>query len=161
MSRTTSATRRLSQAGGSETGWVFAPDVYAAARVRAAFRAAADRSAGPLVRAAFFAAADRWAAVRRRAADRACFDSDARDAALRPSRLRARLIARDRLADGARGARLPWPASQARSAPSRVRWLVFPGAGGGRSTPARRASERPIAIACLADRAPCSPRRIL
>src|SRR5690606_13477747 len=31
--------------------------------------------------------------------------------------------------------------------------------GGGRSTPSRRAFERPIAIACFGDRAPCLPSR--
>jgi hypothetical protein len=30
----------------------------------------------------------------------------------------------------------------------------------GAATPARRALERPIAIACLADRAPCLPSRM-
>jgi hypothetical protein len=38
------------------------------ARVRAAFLAAAERSAGPFVRAAFLADAERWLAVRRLAA---------------------------------------------------------------------------------------------
>jgi hypothetical protein len=39
--------------------------------------------------------------------------------------------------------------------------LIFfdPFFGGGRSTPARRALESPIAIACFADRAPCLPSR--
>src|SRR5262249_50095729 len=55
--------------------------------------------------------------------------------------------------------RLPWPASEAYSAPRRVRSLALPFLGGGRSTPARRASERPMAIACLGDLTPCSPRR--
>jgi hypothetical protein len=33
--------------------------------------------------------------------------------------------------------------------------------GGGRLTPARRASDNPMAMACLVERAPCSPCRIL
>ncbi len=36
---------------------------------------------------------------------------------------------------------------------------VFPLAGGGRSIPALRAFESPMAIACFADRAPCLPLR--
>ena len=49
---------------------------------------------------------------------------------------------------------------QARSALTRVFSEVAPFLGGGRSTPARRALESPIAMACLADRAPCFPSRM-
>src|SRR5262245_34392193 len=64
--------------------------------VRAAFRAASRRSPGPLVRTALRADALRADPDRRRAAllawrDRACLD-----AALRPSRFNAALIARER-----------------------------------------------------------------
>ncbi|PYQ08028.1 MAG: hypothetical protein DMF83_07870 [Acidobacteria bacterium] len=36
----------------------------------------------------------------------------------------------------------------------------MPPVGGGRGTPARRAFDRPMAIACLVERAPCLPSRI-
>src|ERR671914_995258 len=121
------------------------------ARVLAAFLAAAERLAGPLVRAAFFAAAERWDALRRRALARACRESDLGDAADRPSRLSALLIARDRLADG-RFCALRRPVER------RVFAAAFPFFG--IFTPARRALDSPIAIACLVDRAPCLPSRM-
>ena len=40
-----------------------------------------------------------------------------------------------------------------------LRVFFDPFSGGGKSTPARRAFERPMAIACLAERAPCLPSR--
>jgi len=107
------------------------------------------------VRAAFFAAALRLDADRRRAADEACRDNAFRDAALRPSRFNALRTARDRRLDGRlrlRDARL------ADSALFRVVDLA-PRPGGGSFTPARRAFDSPIAIACLVDRAPCLPSR--
>src|SRR5438876_7740858 len=42
----------------------------------------------------------------------------------------------------------------------RVRADVLPFFGGGSLTPARRALERPMAMACLAERAPCLPSRM-
>jgi len=39
----------------------------------------------------------------------------------------------------------------------RVRFEAAPFFGGGNFTPARRAFDKPIAIACLVERAPCSP----
>src|SRR5919108_6605989 len=42
----------------------------------------------------------------------------------------------------------------------RVSSLTVPFSGGGRATPARRALERPMAIACLVERAPCLPLRM-
>src|SRR5437773_8900641 len=42
----------------------------------------------------------------------------------------------------------------------RVFSVVRPFAGGGSSTPARRALLRPMAIACFVDRAPCLPSRM-
>jgi hypothetical protein len=96
-----------------------------------------------LVRAARRAAARRLAAERRRAADEAWRESDLRDAALRPSRFRALRTARDRRLETAL-------------------WRVFGFAlrpGGGSFTPARRAFDRAIAIACLVERAPCLPSR--
>ena len=52
-----------------------------------------------------------------------------------------------------------WPRRYARCALFLVFSDVSPFSGGGRSTPARRALERPIAIACSVDRAPCLPSR--
>jgi hypothetical protein len=75
------------------------------------------------------------------------------DTVLFGSRFSTRLIARERLADG-----LVWlrAARVAAAALRRVEALALRG-GGGSFTPARRAFERPIAIACFVDRAPCLP----
>src|SRR5436190_9257108 len=97
----------------------------------------------------------RW--PRRRAVLRACLERDRRDAARCPSRFRARLTARDRVEDGRR--RLCCPARYARAALLRVLALDCPRRGGFRRTPDRRAFDKPMAIACLVDRAPCLPRR--
>jgi hypothetical protein len=66
------------------------------ARLRAALRAAMARPRRPFVLAACRAEADRAALGRCRAAERACLESAFLDAALRPSRLSARSVARDR-----------------------------------------------------------------
>jgi hypothetical protein len=124
-------------------------------RVFAACLAAARRRCGPFVRTARRAAALRDARDRRRAADLAWRDSAFRDAAARPSRLSRRSIARDRRGDGF-DRRCP-----AREADCALR-LVLAFArrpGGGSLTPARRAFDRPIAIACFVERAPCFPSR--
>jgi hypothetical protein len=124
--------------------------------VRAAFFAAAERPLAPLVRTALRAAAERDVALRRLAARLACCDSALREPELRGSRFSACLTARE-TRGRRRVLRRPWPASYAYLALRRVRALAFPFPGGGRSTPARRASERPIAMACCGDLAPCSP----
>jgi hypothetical protein len=121
-------------------------------RVLAAFFAAADRLTGPLVRAAFFAAAERWVAVRLRALDRAWRESAFREAAERPSRLSALVTARDRLAAGRFRALV-------RPALGRLALRPRPFAGLGSFTPALRAFDSPIAMACLVERAPCFPSR--
>jgi hypothetical protein len=108
------------------------------------------------VRAAFRAAALRDAADRRLAALFACRDRAFCDAALRPSRFSLRSEARERRGDGR--ARLR-PARLAAAALFRVEAFAFFG-GGGSFTPARRAFDRPIATACLVDRAPCLPSRM-
>jgi hypothetical protein len=41
-----------------------------------------------------------------------------------------------------------------------VRSLVCPRFGGASGTPARRAFDKPIAIACFVERAPCFPSRM-
>jgi hypothetical protein len=106
-----------------------------------------------LVRAAFFAAALRLDADRLRAARFACRDSALDEAALRPSCFRALRVARDRLGEAALPAR--------RDADAALRFVrVLEPAGGFPSfTPARRAFDRPIAIACFVDAAPCFPSR--
>jgi hypothetical protein len=70
--------------------------------------------------------------VRRRAEVRACRESARDEAALLPSRLALRRVFSD----------------------------VVPFLGGGSFTPALRAFDSPIAIACLVERAPCLPRRM-
>jgi hypothetical protein len=111
------------------------------------------------VRAAFFAAAERCAGVRFRAALRACFESASFDAADRPSRFSAFSVASERFRDGlALGVLCPFLRSC--FAFRRVSSGTLPFSGTGNFTPARLAFERPMAIACLADRAPCSPLRI-
>jgi hypothetical protein len=78
--------------------------------VRLAFLAAADRPLAPFVFAALLAAAERAEALRREAARRACFESAARDAVPRGSRLRTCDTARE-TRGRRRVLRLPWPAS--------------------------------------------------
>jgi hypothetical protein len=96
---------------------------------------------------------------RRRAALFACRESAVEDTTDFGSRCRAFFTARLRRAEVPRGLRSPCPTSYARSADSRVRFEVCPRLGGGSGTPALRAFDRPIAIACLVDRAPCLPSR--
>jgi hypothetical protein len=115
--------------------------------------------AGPLVRAACFAEADLLAALRRRAADRACLASAWGEAALRPSRLSLLSIARERRTDVFF---LPplLAFRVSRAAARRVSSEVVPFFGGFSFTPARRAFDSPIAIACWVERAPCFPSRM-
>jgi hypothetical protein len=111
------------------------------------------------VRADFFAASDLSAAVRRLATDRACWERALLEAASPLSRLSARVVARERFGEG--DAFTPdCAAAYSRSAFRRVSSETFPFFGGGSLTPARRALDRPMAMACLADRAPCLPSRI-
>jgi hypothetical protein len=109
------------------------------------------------VRAAFFAAAERERAERCFATRFACLDNACLDAERPLSRLSARFVARDRFSEGflRRPAR---PFVRSRFAWRFVRSL--PRFGGGNFTPARRALDRPMAIACSGDRAPCSPSRM-
>jgi hypothetical protein len=109
------------------------------------------------VRAAFFAAAERERAERCPATRFACLDNACLDAEPRLSRLSARFVARERFRDGFVG-RPARPFVRSRFAWRFVRCL--PRFGGGSFTPARRALDRPMAIACSGDRAPCSPCRM-
>ena len=104
------------------------------------------------VRPPLRAAARRLAVPRRCAAERACLESDRCDAALRPSRFRALSVARERLAEGF------WPRLRdAEAALLRVFADASPFRGARNFTPARRALESPMAMACLEERAPCLP----
>src|ERR1051325_5295820 len=101
--------------------------------------------------------ADFSAAVRFRDWDFACLASAVCDAAEWPSRWSALVMALERFTLG----RLP-----RRMLPGceilvdRVRFDFVPVFGGGTSTPARRALDRPMAMACFVDRAPCLPSRM-
>ena len=86
----------------------------------------------------------------------ACRESAVRDAALRPSRFSARLVAAERLGDAFRP---DFPRARSRWACLRVREDALPFRGGLSFTPERRAFDRPIAMACFVDRAPCFPSR--
>jgi hypothetical protein len=110
-----------------------------------------------LVAAPLRAAWRRLDAGLRRAAARACLESAGFDAAERPSRARARLTARDLRAEVRPPPR--FALDRSRFACFRVRELA-PRFGGGSFTPARLASESPMAMACLVDRAPCFPSRM-
>src|SRR4029453_10717108 len=112
------------------------------ARVRAALRAAALRARGP----------------RDLALARAWRSSDFLDAAPRPSRFRACRTARERFGEGVRP-RPARPRAESRAAWRRVSAETLPALGLPSLTPARRAFESPIAIACLVERAPCLPSR--
>ncbi len=97
------------------------------------------------------------------AARRAWRDKARVDAALRGSRFKARVVARERFGDGWLARLRPAavrPFAESRLACLRVRDEVVPFFGGGSLTPARRAFDRPIAIACFALRAPCLPSRM-
>ncbi|PYJ41175.1 MAG: hypothetical protein DME86_09545 [Verrucomicrobia bacterium] len=111
------------------------------------------------MRAAFLAARDRSALLRLRAVERAWRDSARREAAERGSRLSAFLTARERVAVGFLRFRLR-PLLISRAACFLVRAEAPPFFGGGSLTPARRALDNPIAMACLVERAPCFPSRM-
>ncbi len=113
------------------------------------------RRARARVRAAFFAAAERDAAERRRAAERACRASASRETVFRGSPFNFLSDARARFAEGLR---CDLPARAALAADFFVLSLALFG-GAGSLTPARRAFDNPIAIACFVERAPCLPSR--
>src|SRR5438105_222522 len=108
-------------------------------RVRAALRAATERLAGP----------------RRCAAVRVWREIARVDAAPRPSRFNAPSVARERRRETVC---LPCRAL----AVSRLAWrrtLAEEPRDGGNLTPARLALDRPMAMACRGERAPCFPSR--
>lgn len=111
------------------------------------------------MRAAFIAARRREALPRRRAATLACAERLRREPAEWPSRRSCPKTARERTREVARF-RDFWPLRLSRFACCRTLRETFPRAGTGKSTPALRALESPMAIAWFADRAPCFPSRI-
>ena len=115
-----------------------------------------ERSSDARVRAAFFAAFTRFFLPRAEALWRAWRDSAREVAAESPSRCSAFLVARDRFGEGF--PRRPLRV-ESRFAFLRVLAEVFDASGAGSSTPARRAFDRPIAMACFVLRAPCFPSR--
>jgi hypothetical protein len=110
------------------------------------------------VRAALFAEADRCAAVRFLALERACLARAPCDAAECPSFRNAPLTAIERDLETFR-LLPPLAFAVSRAACRRVRSEAARFLGGRSFTPARRAFDNPIAIACLVDRAPCLPSR--
>src|SRR5438067_8563149 len=101
------------------------------------------------VRAAFRAACERLDVLRRRAAVRAWRDNARCDAAERPSLFKALVVARERLADVRLRVDL-W---------RRLSFCAVPLRGGANLTPAFRAFDKPIAIACFGFFTPCLPSR--
>src|SRR4029450_2699059 len=88
-----------------------------------------------------------------------CLERADLDAADRPLRLSARVVARARLLERWRE-RPVLPFARSRWALRRVSLGAEPSPGGGSFTPARRAFDRPIALACFVDCAPCLPSRM-
>src|SRR5207302_5157168 len=109
-----------------------------------AFSAAVLRPAAPFVRTALRALAERARGPRARDAARAWRERACGDAAARPSRFSAARTARPRLGFGFRPAR-----RVALAADARVSSLTRPRGGVGSFTPARRAFDSPMAIACF------------
>jgi hypothetical protein len=85
-------------------------------------------------------------------------DNDFFEAARRPSRRSAFEDARERIFEVFFFLAL-WPRWLSAAAFFLVSSDVLSFAGGGSLTPSRRALDSPIAMACLAERAPCLPRR--
>jgi hypothetical protein len=108
------------------------------------------------VRAPLRAEALRLRELRLLALVRACRESALGEAAPRPSRFSAPRTARDRFEDLGRP-RPERPRAESRAALRLVSRDVVPAFGGRSFTPARRALDSPIAIACFDERAPCLP----
>lgn len=102
-------------------------------------------------------AVDFDAVLRFLAADFACLDSACLDAADLPSRFSAFVVARERFAFGA-DFFVARPFRLSLAAFFLVASEAFFGAPS--STPARRAFDKPIAMACFEERAPCLPSRM-
>lgn len=129
-------------------------------RVCAALAAAAARPAAPLVRDACFDDAERCAGERILAAARAWCAIARGDAASTPSRFSAFKDARDRLVIELPRAGAALPRARSRDARLRTDADALPFRGGSKLTPARLAFDRPMAMACLVERAPWTPSLI-
>ena len=116
------------------------------------------RRAACLVSTAFRAAADLAAGLLLRALARACRDRAAGVAARVGSACSAFLLPRALRAEGTWSGSTR-PRAESRCADFRVRSEVPARFGAGKSTPARRAFDSPMAIACFVERAPCLPSR--
>ena len=116
-------------------------------------------SAVPLVFTALIA--ERCRALRPRFCAAVCAwrDKLACEATESPSRCSAAEVALDRVLDGRPLCALR-PFCVSRLACSRVCSEVLPFFGGASFTPARRAFDSPIAMACCGERAPCFPSRM-
>jgi hypothetical protein len=126
-------------------------------RVRAAFCPARRNPSLPFVRTAFIAALCKEERPRLLAAAFVCRESADFAALDVLSLCKAFSVARERLGDT-----LPLPErplARSRSACLRTRFVERPGLGAPNLTPARRAFDKPIAIACCGDLAPCFPSR--
>ena len=125
--------------------------------MRAAFCPARRNPSLPFVCTAFIAAPCSDERPRLLAAPRVCRDSADFDALDVLSFFNAFSTARERLGDTPLLPERPF--AKSRSACFRTRLLARPDFGGPSFTPSRRAFDRPIAIACCTDRAPCFPSR--
>jgi hypothetical protein len=111
----------------------------------------------PFVRTAFIAALRKEEGPRLLAAPFVCRESADFEALDLLSLFKAFSVARERLGDTFR---LPErPLARSRSACFRTRFVERPALGAPSFTPARRAFDKPIAIACCGDLAPCFPSR--
>lgn len=147
--------RRVSFATWSRHRSFSPPAVDPQARAGSPFRVFPVQELRFRVRAAFLAARERSAAPRTFAAACAWRDNARDEAAARGCRFRACVAARERLAEGFVGRR---PLALSRAA--RFLSWALPRLGGGNFTPARLALDKPMAIACFAEAAPCLPSRI-
>src|SRR6266481_912861 len=126
-------------------------------RLRAAVFPARRIPSFPFVCTAFIAALCSDERPRLLVAPRVCRKSADFETLDLLSLLKAFSVARERLGETFR---LPErPLARSRSACFRTRFVERPALGGANFTPARRAFDKPIAIACCGDLAPCFPSR--
>jgi len=121
------------------------------------FLASPPQSSFALRTAAFIAALCSDKRPRLLAAPRVCRESADFEALDLPSFFKAFSVARERPGDALRFPERPLDRS--RLACFRTRFVERPALGGPNFTPARRAFDKPMAIACCGDLAPCFPSR--
>jgi len=125
--------------------------------VRAAFCPARRNPSFPFVCTAFIAALRSDERPRLLAAPRVCRESADFETLDLLALFKAFSVARERLGETAGLPERPF--ARSRSACFRTRFVARPALGGPNLTPARRAFDNPIAIACCGDLAPCFPSR--